>query len=322
MKEIIIPIGLSKSGKSTFCKEMCTSSPDHIHISSDDIRDEMFSGSHHEKYNPKENGKVFEEMHRRLFKAIEAEDDLYIYYDATNISDRKRRHLLKLIKDKALDISEPIKVLFVILTTPYEALLDRAEEEGFPKYIILEQMKKFQFPSFHEAYEDIDLVTVDFEFINSAPKYPKNSIKYYYSKMKGFDQKTKWHDFDLYSHTKRCIDLTTNRENQNMLYRVAEWHDVGKLYARKIENDIARYYGHENISAYLYLTSSDIENDFHAYGRDFVRSIILIIQEHMHIKQIKTRKAFVNMVNRMGGLDNTSRLITFSTIDSLSAKKE
>jgi tRNA nucleotidyltransferase (CCA-adding enzyme) len=65
--------------------------------------------------------------------------------------------------------------------------------------------------------------------------------------MVGFDQRTPWHAYDLFTHTVLVVQYTPN---DPVLRMAALLHDIGKLTCQTFsENGQAHYYGHADISA-------------------------------------------------------------------------
>ena len=78
--------------------------------------------------------------------------------------------------------------------------------------------------------------------------------------MVGFEQDNPHHSRTLEGHTQAVVANLEAQGCREQLLRVARYHDAGKLYTKSFLNvhgqrtEHAHYRGHENYSAYLYLT--------------------------------------------------------------------
>ncbi len=314
---VIITVGISKSGKTTYAKQVKEEYGDSvIHLSSDGIRDELFNG----EYNQDENKKVFEVMRERLDKALRNKSGATIIYDATNLSRKYRRHLVEAIEGQG-----GLATAMVILR-PLDDILETAQEEDFPEEAIYKQLATFQPPSFYEGYDEIGYIhngSEDMEELEPfvLPDTPAEVTATgfpYRSLMQGFDQKSSYHDHDLWEHTIKTFQKVHGADIFTAV--AALWHDVGKLYTQKIKNGTASYFGHENASSYLYLERAHRTrmNEAQLHG---VLSVSLIIQNHMRIKHAKTARAVRRLKEAVTpGLMPELALLNWA--DNLSHKEE
>jgi len=88
---IQILVGVPGSGKSSYVKRMAKDE-EHIHLSSDDIREELFEEV---TYDSEESKETFRVMNERLFSLIEENKKDIVYYDATNLNRKRRRVLYR-----------------------------------------------------------------------------------------------------------------------------------------------------------------------------------------------------------------------------------
>lgn len=75
---------------------------------------------------------------------------------------------------------------------------------------------------------------------------------------KGFEQKSKWHIYDVYEHILHVID---NVPQNRVLRLAALFHDVGKpLSYKEDENGVGHFYGHWETSLEIFREFADKHN--------------------------------------------------------------
>lgn len=92
MPILIMLMGLSGSGKSTLAEEYAKLSGGKV-FSSDKIREELFGNENDQTHN----GEVFNELHKRIKKALRKNETCI--YDATNLNRNKRISFLRTLSD-------------------------------------------------------------------------------------------------------------------------------------------------------------------------------------------------------------------------------
>src|SRR5690606_16036696 len=96
--KLILPVGISGSGKSTWIKSQ--TDPNTIVISPDDIRRELTGNISDQT----KNAEVFQIAHKRVADALNAGKN--VIFDATNIKSRDRKSLMDYMKvhvDKSIE---------------------------------------------------------------------------------------------------------------------------------------------------------------------------------------------------------------------------
>ena len=134
-RKLYILIGAPGSGKSTWAKAQ----PNTVVLSSDDIRIEKFGTLDCQD----KNKEVFQLLHNRLEYYTEY-SDLNIIYDATNISQRRRKTIFEKYKSDL----EVIAVVFNL--TIDELLKNNNKREGLavvPEHVIRRMIKDMQWPT-------------------------------------------------------------------------------------------------------------------------------------------------------------------------------
>lgn len=235
----IMLVGISGSGKSTYTKKL-----NGTIISSDNYREVLLGDVN----NQDNNSQIFETMRKDVINLLENKKD--VIYDATNLSRKYRLHLLKELKHK---FPNERFECHIIVAHPYDCIRrQELRDRKVPKEVIYKQIAMFQVP--HKQFEPWD----DIKIINNATVHI--SIEDYLERTIGFEQTGKYHKEDLYTHIKAVMN---NLKDDEELSLVAEWHDIGKLFTRTSKDGNYHFYGHENVSALLYLCENgDLETAF------------------------------------------------------------
>lgn len=111
--------------------------------------------------------------------------------------------------------------------------------------------------------------------------------------LQGFDQRTKYHIYDVLEHTAYCMQHVA----PNSLVRwAAFFHDFGKPYTFTLDKDgVGHFYGHEKISreiAEKYLSRF-------ALGKSFTEDVLSLIRFHDETIEASP-KAVMRMVRKLG----------------------
>ena len=91
MQKFLMLMGISSSGKSTLAQTMAAKCNYKV-FSSDALREELFGDENDQTHN----SEVFEELHRRILKALDAGENCV--YDATNLNRKRRIQFLERLK--------------------------------------------------------------------------------------------------------------------------------------------------------------------------------------------------------------------------------
>lgn len=306
-RTLYITIGVSKSGKTTWAVETASNNEDIVHISSDNIRDELTEGG---EYDPSLNHKVFSIMYGRTKEYLLKGYD--VIYDATNLSHKKRKALVENIIYFSINNDFLLDIQYKMFFCDFETLMDRAEADNFPKEVIQRQLGSYQVPS--ETDDVVKYRIAKPIFTGNA-----NNLEQMIVSMSGFNQDNEYHKLDLLGHSNMVAKNIKIPHFRNF----GIFHDVGKLYTKsKGDDGQSHYYGHANTSAYLYLayqltcmeTSHDWINHLEIAG---------YIQEHMNIKFVKTRKALDKLIGRIPKVgrtpEQTTQILTYlSLMDDIS----
>lgn len=263
--KVVVMVGVAGSGKSSWVREQIRNSEEggmgncsttsHKHLSSDNIRMEIFGGLVQGREN---NTKVFEVMRERLVGYAKNPGEVeVVYYDATNLSRRKRRALMTTIKGA----NSKVEVHIAYFVKPLETILKQNkerfnEQEVVPESIVIKMYSNQQVPrvgvdcdTFEvigsaivvpEIGESSDLA----EFIGGINFSWKEEVRKVYTPHDCLP----WHVESVDTHIEMAI--TRAKDVAPHLTRVALFHDLGKGVTKTFKTPgKASYTGHSNISA-------------------------------------------------------------------------
>lgn len=320
--QLVVMCGLPGSGKSTFAEKL-SSAEGHTILSSDQLREEMFGDVN----NQNNNGKVFEELHRRARELLEAGEKVII--DATNTNRKRRIHLANTFKQYTK------AVYYMNVPMAVASLQNENRERKVPEFVIDRMYKNLHVPTFSEGWDDVVLVQNDkAKWMDSIRrrKYEhllmQNPGLVLMDEIARFSPEMnecmflrqdnphhKWpvhiHIYQVYKH----IHQNYQGDDKLMMLWTAIFHDVGKAYTKVFHNrkgeptDIAHYYGHENVSAQIAC--------YHlsrlGYDSQFVLDVCELVQHHMAVMRIgeKSEKKLINLIGR----DKYEKLLAFREAD-------
>ena len=261
-------IGLPGSGKSYYGKHYAEKLGAEV-ISSDAIREELFGDVNDQTHN----NEVFNELHKRVYKALS--EGRSCYYDATNLSRKRRKSFLRTLPNNV----EKIAVLFA---TEYDIIFEqnKKRERHVPEDIIIKMAKRMTIPRKEEGWDKIIIQTHE----NNH-----NDLGYYLDRCMGIKHDNSHHKLGIYEHmiaTHNVAEEISKRErlcsfDSLVLTMAARYHDVGKSYCKTFEaysgkiTEEAHYYNHAETGAYLAACASDF------YNYSIIRLVMLLIQYHM-----------------------------------------
>lgn len=246
MQRLIVLVGVPASGKSTIAENIKDESFD-IH-SSDAIRKELY-GSEQILGNPAE---IFNLMYKRTLDSLNSGKN--VIYDSTNISRKDRIRLLNFIS-KINNLSKECIIAAATIDTIFERNKNR--ERKVPENVILNMLKNFNMPLINEGFDNITVVnTSDLDDCETMiDKYCKN-----------LTHDNPHHTLDVDKHMHAALDYLKNNYpneyNDYVMKNAVLLHDIGKGYAKTFLNsknivtEVAHYYGHAGIGAYMLLSAN------------------------------------------------------------------
>lgn len=284
MNKLIMLIGLPASGKTSFTKtlQLLHKKDDIEIISSDAIRKELFGSEEEQKYNDK----VFEEVYKRARFSIQHKKITVI--DATNLNRKRRINFIK--------VMPKCEVEAVVFAIPFEVCCERNEsrERVVPMSVMERMYKSFQPPHYAEGFDKIKYVTLDSKKASLEDILNKNKISH----------DNPHHTLDIYSHCiaaekiakKVSVREKLSNKDSILLQIAARYHDIGKFICKTFSDykgnltEIAHYFSHQNVSAYLFLC---YDTDLEDKKKTFISNLIY---HHMdfYMKDFKPEKMFFN----------------------------
>ena len=293
---ITVMVGIPGSGKTEMAKHLLKNAENTAYISSDEIRKETFG----DERDQSDNARVFDIFYDKLKKALN--DGKNALLDATNISIKARKRVFETAKNlkKLVNVTA-----FVMNTDPMVCLERNAKRERVVPQEVIEQMLcKYQHPQCFEGFDNI-------VFANNFTHTNTEKIDKYYSQMQFFNQNNHHHAYPLLEH---CIKLAEQYPIGSIEYEAGIWHDIGKLFTRKNDDEgVSHYYGHANYGAYLLASNLDI---FMPQHKDKIQEIIFYVNYHMVAHDITTEKS-IKKYTKIFGKERLDRLLNFALKDKI-----
>ena len=200
-------------------------------------------------------------------------------YDATNLSAKRRANLISEISRRVSDV----KPIAVVIATPIEVCLKRnaARERSVPTNVIFSMLKRFEMPALWEGFDEIRV------YGNDKPDgvLNANELMHIAERM---EQDNPHHSLTVGGHMQKAYTLYMTQffDANYWIAQAILWHDIGKIYCKTFTNmrgeptDIAHFYGHANVSAYIYLSLLAVAN-INGTLRGGDELIVNLIQHHM-----------------------------------------
>ena len=318
---LVVTVGLPSSGKTSWVDDFIGENQGKVIdvISSDKIREEMFNDIEDQNHN----GEVFDLMKRRTKESL-SQGHIAIY-EATNISSKRRRALLKELNkyyDKAICLFKYKRLIACQID-------NEKRDKEVPSDVIDRMYKNFEIPHKNEGFDEI---IVDFDektnlYLGNKSKGGIGFLKDELLAIETYDdyksllcqlglnqcidmpQDSKWHTLSLSKHMYFCFRAVREYHWHDINLVIASMlHDISKPNVRTEDKDqkYAHYYGHENASAY------DVIDILLRYVRIDIEDILEIawlIGNHMKLKKDIDKDKFSNIIGyddylRLEALDN------------------
>lgn len=277
-------VGLPGSGKSTIATELGGEI-----FSSDKLREELYGNENVQEHN----SELFKELHARIKKALKDGKDCI--YDATNIKSKRREQFLTEIKSIDCD-----KICIMVASDINVCLARNKLRDRIVPYEVIKRMYfSIDIPQYREGWDKIIIKRA----LDNNNEY---DIFKFIDYLSTINHDNPHHLLTIGGHiqaaTKYIIDnykLTFAGDIHRLerLITAAMYHDIGKKITKTFVNskgettDIAHYYNHENVSAYMYLlyeTEENINNNL-----DKVLYVADLIGLHMKMHCIGADKSKV-----------------------------
>lgn len=254
MSRLYIAVGLPASGKDYYFKENFKDY-EVLHISSDNIREKVF-GDVNDQTHHKE---VFKLMEDEMINGIKMGVD--IYYNATNLSSRRRKNLIEVARNAKVDM-----VTIILFVPRYETCLERNKKRDrvVPEEAMKRMIKNFEPPHKSEGWDNMIII--------GEKGQPNNYCYDILEEAQSISHDNPHHTLTIGEHmlvaeSKYIFD---GHKKDNIYYALG-LHDIGKPFCKVFTNykgdkptDVAHYYCHENVGAYFWLSGMygmvEIEN--------------------------------------------------------------
>lgn len=249
MGRLYFTVGLPASGKSSYFEKVKEWHPDAIHISSDNIREEVFGDVNRQD----KNTEVFKIMEERTYKTLATNG--VCFYDATNLSAKRRIAFLKNMKARLNHRDDISFTCLLFVPTLKECIeRDKSRERTVGINVIMRMVKQFQPPHISEGWNSIQIVT---PIRDNAWKETVAYIK----TLTGFEHFNPHHTHSVGNHCLEARRYAEEHDFGEIVSKAAVLHDVGKKVTQVFKNrkgedsEYAHYYNHENVSAYYCLAN-------------------------------------------------------------------
>lgn len=316
MTNVYITVGVAGSGKSTYVKEQIKNDRRAIRLSSDYIREAI-------PEIEDDNAEVFRVMNEALRMHI---NDKYfddIYYDATNLSRKRRRALYSNIKSW----DENAEVSIIFFSVPYHIAVERnnKRDRNVPESVILRMYRQMQVPRMGVDCDTFKVVGIPMFSIWSRDIEEPNRVEDVFNYMNrewvpeisltDTEHDTPWHLEDIFTHINMTID---NSDNERMK-RIAFFHDLGKGICKVKKGDRSVYRGHADVSAHYFLNYLYFTKTPHlGFLRNSDFEDLEIIHQHMNMhnemgeKNIRRNKLTENILDvgrEFAEIDSKSKIM-------------
>lgn len=260
-------VGISGSGKSTFAEKIKhwgeLEKEDVEIFSSDEIRKELYGDASIQK----DHEKVFRILHKRVKEALS--QGKTAVYDACNLSAKRRMAFLQEIKKYKTSKS------CIVITSDYNSCVEnqKKRDRKVPIEVIKKQIKSFEFP---------DWKLEGWDFIYYISPFHNFSLEEELEKLRGISHDNPHHSLTIGEHMLLTEKLAKEDGVPKVVVSACRYHDIGKGFCKEFKNykgepsEIAHYYGHQNVSAYMILSSKEYANN-HLVGK----LIASLVQHHM-----------------------------------------
>lgn len=290
-------VGIPASGKTTWAKNI-KDDIDAIHISSDDLRVELYGDVNNQEHN----SELFQIMNKRTKELLKIGHN--VIYDATNINSRKRTAFLK-----ELNRIDCKKICIYFATSINSCDNNDSERDRQVGFDVIDKMyRNLQIPMYHEGWDDIRIIgnkktnssfNLNLNEINNYDDYIKVLDNVITKQCINYPQDSQWHTLSVSRHMYYVYKYIKeiNGSNDNLII-ASMLHDIGKPYCKQFKegSKYANFYNHENVSSQLavrYLLKA-------GFNDSDIMNIATYIQLHMKIlnigDNIKTKEKLIKNI--------------------------
>lgn len=254
MNNLFFLVGLPGSGKSTYAQKLVNENDNTKWISSDAIREDMW-GDANDQQNP---SAVFDAMFDLTIDALNNGYD--VIYDATNLVAKTRTNTLAQLRQHAKwDFIATCVFISCSITECKERQLGR--DRQVPDEVIDRMVRRFNAPWYNEGWDDIIIVDCG----------PRQNLHKEHMRLRETPHDNPHHTTEsIGAHCSMALaefissrpDAAPNGGVVDVLKEAIYCHDIGKRKTKVFHDtkdnptEIAHYYDHQNVGAYLWLTGS------------------------------------------------------------------
>lgn len=280
MISFVMLVGIPASGKSYFAQRAIEQFPNEfVWLSSDAIRGELW-GNEEDQQNP---GEVFNVMNNRAIAALN--EGYSVIYDATNLNSKKRKATLAEITRRVNPAKSDFIATCYIVTCSITECKQRQNlrSRKVPDEVIDRMAKSFQTPNYGEGWDKIFII----------PNGKKQDLDKEMARLRETPHDNPHHSTG--SIAEHCVRALSNIKELakkeylpepyiDLLEDAAYYHDIGKRKAKVFHDkdgnpsDIAHYYSHDNLGAYLWLSGDKWQDK---WNDSCTIEIANLIQWHM-----------------------------------------
>lgn len=240
--KLILLVGISGSGKTTYAQKYIESHPGTVHLSSDNIRKELYR----DETVQDNHSLVFYRMQTRAVDALNFGSD--VIYDATNLTRKDRASIISQCPKFA-------KIEAHVVWAPIEVCIERdaTRKRTVGKEVIDRMLKRFQAPFVDEDIDEIKVIMPNEWDLETSLKYQDKLWN-----AMNIPHDNPHHTLNIKEHCYEAFEYAYNNyQDEPEIISAAAWHDVGKPYVKSFVNakgelsEHAHYYQHHCYSAYL-----------------------------------------------------------------------
>lgn len=325
MGRLAVLVGLPASGKSMLARKLSENS-NYIILSSDKLREELYGDVNDQSHNTE----VFEELNRRTSILINEGHD--VIYDATNLSRKRRMHLINQVAKNADEkIAYYLHARFAdaimrdelrsrtvgagVIKKMYKNVHIPLKGEGFTEVIYIPNVKATEVHNQRQTIEKYILkrgAAAHDDLFDFLAEFAVKEFDYIYN----LPHDSSYHKFSVSRHTYwvyRWILDNYNGEDKIMMLWAALLHDIGKYFCKSFidykgnEQKHASFIGHEYVSSQIaFQRLAQL-----GYDQDFIEQTCALIQTHMMLYN----DGGLAKVTKLLGPELTAKLILLNTAD-------
>ena len=244
--KLILLVGPPGSGKTNYAEEYIRNNTNTIHLSSDNIRAELWGDAAIQG----DNNEVFSLMQTRAIDSLN--NGQSVVYDATNMTRKDRAYIInlcpKFVKIEAHVVWAPVELC---------VMRDTKRERTVGREVIDKMIKRFQPPYYDEGIDEIKV------------SRPNGFIDRMYADHCWFAMNiphdNPHHKYKVLRHCQEAYTYAYKHGFSKEVCKAAIWHDVGKPYCKAFidkhgnASEKAHFYQHQCVSSWVAYGFEDMD---------------------------------------------------------------